>query len=193
MDLDNADLGTLELTMETSKGTMVFGFFHEDAPGHVRNFAQLAQDGFYDGLAFHRIMKNFMIQGGCPNTREGATGIPGTGGPGHKIAAEFNANPHKRGVLSMARSQDPNSAGSQFFVVHSEHAEFLDGQYTAFGYMKSGHDVLDAIASVECEFGSGGERSKPVERVEIIKTTVDVAAPAAEAESAETEATDTEE
>jgi peptidyl-prolyl cis-trans isomerase B (cyclophilin B) len=112
-------------------------------------------------------MKGFMIQGGCPNTRQGATGIPGTGGPGHKVNAEFSVLPHKRGVLSMARSQDPNSAGSQFFVVHSEHAQFLDGQYTVFAYMKSGEDVLDAIASVDVEFGAGGEQSKPTERVEI--------------------------
>jgi peptidyl-prolyl cis-trans isomerase B (cyclophilin B) len=146
---------------------MVFGFYHAEAPGHVRNICKLAQDGFYDGLAFHRIIKGFMIQGGCPNTREGAGGFPGTGGPGYTIGAEFSALPHNRGVLSMARSQDPDSAGSQFFVVHNEHARSLDGQYTVFAYMKSGEDVLDAIASVEVDFGAGREQSQPKERIEI--------------------------
>ncbi len=174
MDLESVDLATLELTINTDKGTMVFGFYHEEAPGHSRNIAKLALDGFYDGLAFHRIVKNFMIQGGCPNTREGASGHPGTGSPGYTIDAEFNSLPHKRGVLSMARSQDPNSAGSQFFVVHSEHADSLDGQYTVFAYMKDGFDVLDSIASVDVEFGGGGEKSQPLERIALTSMTVEV-------------------
>lgn len=182
IDLETIDLGSLELTMETSKGNMGFRFFHEEAPGHARNIARLAMDGFYNGLAFHRIMKNFMIQGGCPNTREGAVGHPGTGGPGNTVDAEFSTLPHKRGVLSMARSSDPNSAGSQFFVVHGEHVDSLDGQYTVFAYMVSGLDVLDAIASVECEFGPGREQSQPTERVEIITMSVAVVEQPEEAE-----------
>jgi peptidyl-prolyl cis-trans isomerase B (cyclophilin B) len=179
IDLDNVDLATLEATVNTDKGAMVVGFYPNEAPGHVLNFARLAQNGFYDGLAFHRVVRNFMIQGGCPHTRDGAKGTPGTGGPGHTVPAEFSSLPHKRGVLSMARSQDPNSAGSQFFVVHAEHAAFLDGKYTVFGYLKEGHDVLDAIANVECEFGSGGERSRPIERIGIQSVSLAVAEPAA--------------
>lgn len=171
-NLDDLDLGSVELLMSTDKGDMVFGFYGEQAPGHARNIIKLALEGFYDGLAFHRIIKGFMIQGGCPNTRKGATGHPGTGGPGYQIRAEFSDLPHKRGVLSMARAQDPDSAGSQFFVVHSEHASFLDGNYTVFAYMKSGEDVLDAIASSEVGFGPGGEESKPKERIEIRSMTV---------------------
>ena len=173
IDLDTVDLATLEATMDTAKGTMVIGFYPEKAPGHVRNFAKLAQEGFFDGLAFHRIIKGFMIQGGCPHTKEGATGHPGTGEPGYQIDAEFSDLPHKRGVLSMARSSDPNSAGSQFFVVHGEHVSSLDGQYTVFGHLKEGLDVLDEIASVNVTFG-GGEESKPVERVGIERVTVRV-------------------
>ena len=174
IDLDNTDLSALRATVTTSKGDLVVRFSSEHAPGHVRNFAKLAQDGFYDGLAFHRIIKNFMIQGGCPNTREGAKGTPGTGGPGHTIDAEFSDLEHCRGVLSMARSGDPNSAGSQFFIVHAEHSKSLDGSYTVFGRVVEGLDVLDAIANVECEFGPGGERSKPTERVEIRRVAIDV-------------------
>ncbi len=177
IDLETVDLGTLELTMETSKGPMVFGFYSDEAPGHARNISKLAIDGFYDGTAFHRIIKSFMIQGGCPNTREGASGRPGTGGPGHTIQAEFSSLGHNRGVLSAARSQDPNSAGSQFFVVHSEHAESLDGKYTVFGFIKEGLDVLDSIASVDVDFGAGGERSTPKERVELITMSVAIVEP----------------
>ena len=182
IDLDTADPATLEATMETARGTMVFGFYPEKAPGHVRNFAKLAQEGFYDGLAFHRIIKGFMIQGGCPNTREGATGHPGTGGPGYKVDAEFNDLPHKRGVLSMARSSDPNSAGSQFFLVHGEHVTSLDGQYTVFAYLKEGHDVLDEIAGVEVTFGDASEKSSPLERVGIERVALRVAQATAESE-----------
>jgi peptidyl-prolyl cis-trans isomerase B (cyclophilin B) len=175
IDLDSTDLSTLEAVLDTDKGEMVFGFYAEQAPAHVRNFLDLAQRGFYDGLAFHRVVRSFMVQGGCPNTREGARGVPGTGGPGYQIPAEFNDVEHRRGVMSMARSQHPDSAGSQFFVVHAEHARHLDRQYTAFAHMKSGFDVLDEIASVEVEFGAAGERSKPVERVGLRSVRVRVA------------------
>ena len=180
IDLENADLASLEAVMDTDFGTMRIGFRPDHAPGHVRNFLKLAQDGFYDGLAFHRIVKNFMIQGGCPNTREGARGTPGTGGPGYQIAAEFNDLPHVRGALSMARSANPNSAGSQFFIVHAEHVASLDGSYTVFGQVRDGLDVLDAIASVDVDFGSGGERSKPKKRVGIRSVRVQEAQPDAE-------------
>ncbi len=167
MDLDQTDPSTIEAAVVTDKGTMVVTFFPEQAPRHVRSFLTLAQQGFYDGVAFHRIVRNFMIQTGCPHSRKGAKGQPGTGGPGYQLPAEFHDIPHTRGILSMARSRDPNSAGSQFFIVHGDHADFLDGQYTVFGKVEAGLDVLDEIASIECDFGAGGERSKPKERVEI--------------------------
>lgn len=170
-DLDTVDLTTLEAVLETDKGTMVLSFRPDLAPGHVRNFLDLAQKGFYDGTAFHRIIRGFMIQGGCPNTKEGASGTPGTGGPGHRVEAEFNEIHHERGVVSMARAQDPNSAGSQFFLVHGD-AGFLDRQYTAFGNVVEGLDVLDEIASAEVEHGQSGEESSPVERVGLHRVSV---------------------
>ena len=166
MDRESTDHATLEAALVTDKGTMVVTFFSELAPQHVASFLKLAQDGFYNGISFHRIVRNFMIQTGCPNSKEGATGQPGTGGPGYNLPAEFSDIHHERGILSMARSQDPNSAGSQFFVVHGE-AAFLDRSYTVFGKIEAGLDVLDAIASIECDFGPGGEKSSPQERVEI--------------------------
>ena len=177
IDLDKADLAKLEAVLETDKGTMVLGFNPEQAPNHVRNFLDLAQKGFYDGLAFHRVVRNFMVQGGCPHSREGVPGSPGTGGPGYTIDAEFSDLPHNCGTLSMARAQEPNSAGSQFFIVHAEHAEHLDGKYTVFGRVVQGLDVLDELASVEVEFAPGGERSRPVERMSITRIAVREAAP----------------
>jgi peptidyl-prolyl cis-trans isomerase B (cyclophilin B) len=132
--------------LETSQGRIILKFFPKQAPGHVENFKKLAKKGFYDGTKFHRVIPKFMIQGGDPNTKTGA-GPAGTGGPGYTIKAEFNDIKHKRGILSMARSQDPNSAGSQFFIMHGE-APFLDGQYTAFGQVVSGMDAVDKIVSV---------------------------------------------
>ena len=167
MDLLQTDPSTIEAALVTDKGTMVVTFFPEQAPKHVRSFLELAQKGFYEGIAFHRVVRNFMVQTGCPNSKLGASGQPGTGGPGYRLPAEFSDIPHTRGILSMARAQDPNSAGSQFFIVHCDHAAFLDGQYTVFGKLEEGLDVLDQIANLECEFGPGGERSTPVERVEI--------------------------
>lgn len=180
IDLDNVNLDQVRAHIETDKGTMTVRFYPDDAPGHVRNFCDLAQRGFYDGLAFHRVVSNFMIQGGCPNTREGSKGMPGTGGPGHQIKAEFNDRPHKRGVLSMARSSNPDSAGSQFFIVHGAHAASLDGKYTAFGEIVEGFDVLDAIATTEVDFGAGGERSRPVERQGIARVALELVADAPE-------------
>ncbi|HTT57210.1 MAG TPA: peptidylprolyl isomerase [Opitutaceae bacterium] len=147
--------------IKTSYGDMTVAFWPEVAPKTVENFKKLAREGFYDGTAFHRVIKGFMIQGGCPNTKAGASGMPGTGGPGWQLKAEFNAKAHVRGVLSMARSAHPDSAGSQFFICHGD-ARFLDKQYTAFGQLVQGLDVLDRIAGVPC---SGSERSTPVERI----------------------------
>ncbi len=167
MDPATQDPATLEARIVTDLGDLVVAFRPDKAPGHVQNFLRLAREGFYDGLAFHRVVRNFMIQGGCPNTREGSGGTPGTGGPGWRVNAEFNDLPHVRGALSMARSADPNSAGSQFFIVHAAKVTSLDGKYTVFGGLVEGHDVLDAIGAVECTFGGGGERSKPVRRLGI--------------------------
>ena len=151
-------------TIETSEGSMSFEFFNDKAPGHVKNFVDLAEKGFYDGTNFHRVIDGFMIQGGCPDGN-------GMGGPGYTIDAEFNDTPHVRGVLSMARSQDPNSAGSQFFVCHGD-AGFLDGQYTAFGRLVDGDDTLEKIAKAEVRPGAGGEASKPVTPVTVSKVTI---------------------
>lgn len=149
--------------ISTVHGDMVATFWPDVAPKTVENFKKLAKGGFYDGTAFHRIIPNFMIQGGCPNTKEGARGTPGTGGPGHTVKAEFNDRPHVRGVLSMARSQHPDSAGSQFFVVHGD-ARFLDNQYTAFGKLIAGDEVLEKLATAPTR-RDGRENSTPAERL----------------------------
>jgi peptidyl-prolyl cis-trans isomerase B (cyclophilin B) len=131
----------------TTEGVMVLEFWSDVAPGHVENFKKLAREGFYDGTCFHRVIKGFMIQGGDPLTKDPSKeSMWGTGGPGYKIKAEFNKKPHTKGVLSMARSQDPNSAGSQFFICHGN-PSFLDGQYTAFGKLIKGEDVLEKIGT----------------------------------------------
>jgi peptidyl-prolyl cis-trans isomerase B (cyclophilin B) len=131
----------------TTEGTMVAEFWPEVAPNTVANFKKLANQGFYDGTCFHRVIKDFMIQGGDPLTKDpGKEAMWGTGDPGYKIKAEFNDRSHTRGVLSMARSQDPDSAGSQFFICHGNPA-FLDHQYTAFGKLIKGDDVLEKIAT----------------------------------------------
>jgi len=152
--------------ISTSYGDLTITFWPDVAPKTVENFKKLAREGFYDGTAFHRIIKGFMIQGGCPNTKAGARGVPGTGDPGYKVKAEFNAKSHVRGVVSMARSSHPDSAGCQFFICHGD-AKFLDRQYTAFGQLSAGDDVLERIASVPTKSGGGGEKSTPVERIEV--------------------------
>lgn len=152
--------------IKTAYGEMTIAFWPDVAPKTVENFKKLAREGFYDGTAFHRIIKGFMVQGGCPNTREGSTGMPGTGGPGYKVKAEFNAKPHVRGVISMARSAHPDSAGSQFFICHGD-ARFLDRQYTAFGQLIAGDDVLERLATVPTTNGGGGEKSTPIERIAV--------------------------
>src|SRR5688500_8212332 len=132
------------------------------------NITKLATTGTYDGTAFHRIIKGFMIQGGDPLTKdESKQSRWGTGDPGYKIDAEFNKKSHERGVLSMARSQDPNSAGSQFFICHG-HPKFLDGQYTAFGKLIQGDDVLEKIATTKTQPGDRPEKRMNVESVKIV-------------------------
>ena len=152
--------------ISTSEGEMTVEFWPEVAPKTVENFKTLARKGFYDGTCFHRVIKDFMIQGGCPNTKAGETGMPGTGGPGYKIKAEFNAKSHTRGVISMARSAHPDSAGSQFFICHGD-AKFLDRQYTAFGSVIKGDEVLEQLANVPTKSGGGGEKSTPIDRIEV--------------------------
>jgi peptidyl-prolyl cis-trans isomerase B (cyclophilin B) len=164
--MSTPETGIENAVIKTSYGEITIGFWPDVAPKTVANFKKLAREGFYDGTAFHRIIKGFMIQGGCPNTKEGAGGMPGTGGPGYKVKAEFNAKPHVRGVISMARSQDPDSAGSQFFICHGD-ARFLDRQYTAFGQLIAGDDVLEQLASVPTRNAGGGEKSSPIERIAI--------------------------
>jgi peptidyl-prolyl cis-trans isomerase B (cyclophilin B) len=151
------------VVLRTSAGDLTLELWPDVAPRTVENFVKLSKEGFYNGTAFHRIIKGFMIQGGCPNTKEGARGMPGTGDPGYKVKAEFNDRPHVRGVISMARSSDPDSAGCQFFICHDK-ANFLDRQYTAFGKLVEGDEVLEKIATIPC---SGPERSTPSQRIEI--------------------------
>jgi len=152
-------------TLVTSKGEMKIELWPNVAPGTVENFTKLANDGFYDGTCFHRIMAGFMIQGGDPQTKdETLEDLWGTAG--HTIKAEFNDRPHVRGVISMARSASPDSAGSQFFVC-LDNASFLDGQYTAFGALSDGDDTLGAIGATPVGPSNSGENSKPQERVEV--------------------------
>ncbi len=154
--------------IKTSLGEMVIEFWPDVAPKTVENFKTLARKGFYDGTAFHRVIKGFMIQGGDPNTKDPAKSDSwGTGDPGYKIKAEFNDRSHQRGVISMARSRDPNSAGCQFFICHGD-ATQLDHQYTAFGHLIKGDSVLDKIADVPVGQGNRGEMSRPTTRVEVI-------------------------
>jgi len=153
--------------IKTSEGEMVAEFWPEVAPNTVENFKKLARSGFYDGTAFHRIVKGFMIQGGDPLTKDPAKESRyGTGDPGYKIKAEFNDRSHERGVLSMARSSDPDSAGSQFFICLANVSR-LDHQYTTFGKIIKGDDVLGKIGDTEVTMSDSGERSKPTKRVTV--------------------------
>src|SRR5689334_29983 len=153
--------------IKTTEGEMVIEFWPDVAPKTVENFKALAKKGFYDGTAFHRVIKDFMIQGGDPLTKDASQeGRWGTGDPGYKIKAEFNDRPHTRGVISMARSNDPDSAGSQFFICDGN-ANFLDHKYTAFGKLIKGDDVLTKIANTPVAMSPNGEPSKPTKRVEV--------------------------
>ncbi len=140
-------VGEKVAVIDTNFGRIVLKFFPKLAPGHVKNFETLAGKKFYDGTKFHRVIPGFMIQGGDPNTKPGATGQPGTGGPGYSINAEFSSTHHSRGMLSMARSADPDSAGSQFFITVAD-ASNLDNQYSLFGQVVQGMDVVDKIVNL---------------------------------------------
>jgi cyclophilin family peptidyl-prolyl cis-trans isomerase len=132
-----SEAATVRTRITTAKGDIVFTFFPEDAPQHSAAFIKLARAGFYDGLTFHRVEPGFVIQGGDPSGN-------GTGGPGYQIDAEFNANPHVTGTVAMARSSNPNSAGSQFYICLGD-APFLNRNYTVFGHVVEGQSVVDAI------------------------------------------------
>lgn len=150
--------------IQTAQGPITIEFLPQAAPKHVENFKKLAQDGFYNDTIFHRIIGNFMIQGGDPNTKGNASQRSnwGTGGPGYSINEEFNDVSHVRGIVSMARSSDPNSAGSQFFIVTND-SQFLDGQYTAFGRVVDGMDTVDKIAALPTtsSFGQADQPTSP--------------------------------
>lgn len=156
-----ADETSPNAIIETNLGNIELRFFPDIAPKHVENFLTLAKSGFYDGTIFHRVIPGFMIQGGDPNTKGTNKSIYGQGGPDHSVKAEFSQRTHSRGILSMARSSSPDSAGSQFFIVVQD-AKFLDGQYTVFGEVVSGMDVADKIVSQERD-----ARDNPLQRVEM--------------------------
>jgi len=148
--------------IKTKFGDMDIVFFPEKAPKHVENFLALAKSGFYNGTIFHRVIPGFMIQGGDPNTKDlNKPETYGQGGPSQRLKAEFNDIPHRRGILSMARTNDPNSAGSQFFIVVKD-SNFLDGQYTVFGEVVKGMEVADKIVSLP-----KNSRDLPTERAEM--------------------------
>jgi peptidyl-prolyl cis-trans isomerase B (cyclophilin B) len=153
--------------IKTSEGEMVVQFWTDAAPNTIENFKKLARQGFYNGTIFHRIVKDFMIQGGDPNSKDPAKeNSYGQGGPGYNIKAEFNDHPHDRGVISMARAADPDSAGSQFFICLAP-VHRLDHQYTTFGKLIKGDDVVEKIGNTPVERNAQGEPSKPTKRVVI--------------------------
>src|SRR2546425_6109323 len=165
---DKTSMNTNEVAViKTSEGEMVVQFWTDAAPNTIENFKKLARSGFYDGTIFHRIVKDFMIQGGDPNSKDPAKESRyGEGGPGYKIKAEFNDHSHARGVISMARNPDPDSAGSQFFICLAS-VPRLDHQYTTFGKLTKGDDVLGKIGDAAVTANSQGEKSKPTKRVVI--------------------------
>jgi len=145
--------------MHTSAGAIELELFDDDAPKTVENFRKLSSEGFYDGLAFHRIIKDFMIQGGCP---EGT----GTGGPGYQFEDEINPHKVERGALAMANA-GPNTNGSQFFIVTTEAAPWLDGKHTVFGRVKDGMDAVDALEATETDAGDRPVDPQRIERIEL--------------------------
>ncbi len=147
--------------IQTDSGEINIEFFPEKAPNHVDNFIKLAKEGFYDGTCFHRVIPKFMIQGGDPETKNPDKSRHGTGGPGYSVKAEFNDISHKRGIVSMARSNDPDSAGSQFFICVAD-STFLDKNYTVFGKVIKGMDVADKIVSVKRD-----SNDNPLDRIEM--------------------------
>jgi peptidyl-prolyl cis-trans isomerase B (cyclophilin B) len=156
-------------TIKTEYGDITVEFYSDEAPKTVENFKKLARSGFYDGLIFHRIVPGFVIQGGDPHTKYTSNkGKWGTGGPGWNVKAEFNKNTHSRGILSMARSQDPDSAGSQFFIILKD-SKFLDGKYTIFGKVISGMDIVDKIAAIRTD---SADAPIDIEQAKMVKVAV---------------------
>ncbi|MBI4482600.1 MAG: peptidylprolyl isomerase [Acidobacteria bacterium] len=158
-----AEVAAPHAVVETKFGEIELEFFPDKAPQHVKNFLDLARKGFYDGTTFHRLIPGFMIQGGDPTTKDPASPRErhGTGGPGYTVKAEFNDTPHRRGILSMARAQNPDSAGCQFFICVGD-SGFLDGQYTAFGQVVRGMEVADQIVRVARD-----ARDNPKDRIDM--------------------------
>ena len=154
------------VVIETNHGTISFRLLPELAPETVRNFESLAKSNFYNNTLFHRVIPGFMIQGGDPNTKTNNKRTWGQGGPGYTIKAEFNSRSHKRGIVSMARAQDPDSAGSQFFIVTTDSA-FLDRQYTVFGEVVSGMDVADKIVNLPRD-----SNDCPLQEAKMLKVTI---------------------
>jgi peptidyl-prolyl cis-trans isomerase B (cyclophilin B) len=153
--------------IETKFGKIVLEFYPDVAPNHVDNFKKLAIEGFYNGTTFHRVIPGFVIQGGCPNSKDDDRSNDGTGGPGYTIDAEFNSRKHLRGTLSMARSMDPNSAGSQFYICVKNQPS-LDEKYTVFGQVTEGMDVVDKIVSVKRD-----QRDNPIEPIAMEKVSIE--------------------
>ena len=155
------------IIIETNFGKISLELLHELAPEHVRNFTKLVEEGFYDATLFHRVIPGFMIQGGDPNTKDiNLKNQWGVGGPGYNIKAEFNSRSHLRGIVSMARSQDPNSAGSQFFIITSD-STFLDREYTVFGQVIDGMDVADKIVNLPRD-----QNDCPKQEAKMMKVTI---------------------
>ena len=155
------------VNIETNHGNISFNLLPDLAPETVRNFVTLTKDGFYDGTLFHRVIPGFMIQGGDPNTKDpNMKGQWGMGGPGHTVKAEFSSRSHLRGIVSMARSTDPNSAGSQFFIVTKD-STFLDREYTVFGEVTEGMDVTDKIVSLDRD-----QNDCPLENAKMLKVSI---------------------
>jgi len=161
-------MGKVTAVIETVHGMIKLELFEDKAPGHVKNLKDLASKGFYDGTTFHRIIPGFMIQGGDPNSKSDDRSSHGSGGPGHTIDAEFNDTKHVRGVLSMARSQEPNSAGSQFFICVKD-SFFLDGQYTAFGRVVEGMDVVDKIVNEPRDSNDNPNEKMEIKSVSVVE------------------------
>jgi len=152
--------------INTNLGIIQFELLPDIAPETVRNFIKLVKSEFYDGTLFHRVIPKFMIQGGDPNTKESDKSVWGTGGPGYNIKAEFNSRSHLRGIVSMARSSDPDSAGSQFFIVSSD-STFLDRQYTVFGQVTDGIDVVDKIVNLPRD-----DNDCPLQEAKMLQVTI---------------------
>lgn len=172
MTIPAEQLADFQVIMETSRGRMVFAFFPDKAPKHVRNFLDLCHTGFYDGILFHRVSPTFMIQGGCPNTKTSDTRLWGNGSGPRRLDAEFSDMKHRRGILSMARmGTDVNSATSQFFVMTSNHPS-LDGQYSVFGELVAGDETLELISKAQGTASPIDGTIRPSEPQRILSATV---------------------